>query len=186
MGFSHPSRLDPNSSPTTWATSLGVLFPYSASGEESSRSQFPGICRQVPPSRLRCRSQVFETSQRLIPLPTVLPFFRQETLMGFHPSGDYSLREAPIPHRYRNTLLTFLLRVGLSPFLGGESPRACWRFPRILRQTPFFVYRVFIFAKVDRFSPTRLMYARSIRPSWAFASSWIFPQQAGSTSALRP
>lgn len=137
MGFSQPSRLDPNSSPTTWATSLGVLFPYSASGEESSRSRFPEICRQVPPSRLRCRSQVFETSQRLIPLPTVLPFFRQETLMGFHPSGDYSFREAPIPRRYRNTLLTFLLRVGLSPFLGGESPRACWRFPRILRQHLF-------------------------------------------------
>lgn len=157
LGFGHPSRYYPNSSPTTWATSLGVLFPYSASGEESPRSRFPGICQQVPPCRLRRRSQVFETSQRLFPLPAVLPFFRQETLVGFHPSGDYSFREAPAPHRYQFALLTFLLRVGLSPFLGGDSPRACWRFPRILRQSPFFVYRAFFFTEVDRFSPTRLM-----------------------------
>lgn len=34
----------------------------------------PGICRQVPPCRLRCRSQVFSTSQRLLPLPPAPPF----------------------------------------------------------------------------------------------------------------
>jgi hypothetical protein len=34
----------------------------------------PGPCRRVPPRRLRCRSQVFATSQRLLPLSALPPF----------------------------------------------------------------------------------------------------------------
>jgi len=56
--------------------------PFNARGGESSRPTgcpadppvLPGSYQRVPPRRLRCRSQVFSTSQRLLPLPTVPPF----------------------------------------------------------------------------------------------------------------
>ena len=47
----------------------------------------PGFRRRVPIRRLRCRSQVFSTSQRLLSPSTVLPSFRQVTLLGFGPPG---------------------------------------------------------------------------------------------------
>jgi hypothetical protein len=34
----------------------------------------PGVRRRVPPPRLRCRAQVFSTSQRLLPLSAAPPF----------------------------------------------------------------------------------------------------------------
>jgi len=90
VGFSSPSRPIPSHSATgisAGSTSLGVLVPLqrfrrrestSARSSCDARSGFPGVtrvvCRRVPPRRLRCRSQVFPTSQRLLPLPNVPPF----------------------------------------------------------------------------------------------------------------
>jgi len=67
----------------TEAPLMGFLSPSAHMGEESPRPRrLPGsaprfcrgMCRRVPPRRLRCRSQVFSTSQRLLPLFTVPPF----------------------------------------------------------------------------------------------------------------
>lgn len=68
--------------PMVASTSPGVLRPYSAQGEGSPRpASFPAgipvsraMRRRVPSRRLRCRSQVFATSQRLAPPSAVLPF----------------------------------------------------------------------------------------------------------------
>jgi len=51
---------------------------------------FPGLHRRVPPRQLRCRSQAFSTSQRLLPPLAVLPFSDRwrswgSTLQGFIP-----------------------------------------------------------------------------------------------------
>jgi hypothetical protein len=50
-----------------------------------------GLHQQVPPCQLRCRSQVFSTSQRLLPLSSALPFSGRwhswgSALQGFVPS----------------------------------------------------------------------------------------------------
>jgi hypothetical protein len=85
VGFGPPSRCCPTipaSHLSIRGTSPGVSFPFSASGGESSRPlrlpgpapRFPGFHQRVPPRRLRCRSQVFSTSQRLLPLSAVPPF----------------------------------------------------------------------------------------------------------------
>jgi hypothetical protein len=65
-------------------TSLGVSSPLQRSRRRESTSRFgcpnrapwwcQGVRRRVPTRRLRCRSQVFPTSQRLLPLPAVPPF----------------------------------------------------------------------------------------------------------------
>jgi hypothetical protein len=146
LGLGHPSWLHPNSLPYSGYGHLSWgFFPLQRirGGELTSQFLglprfFLGICRQIPLCPLRRRSQVFATSQRLSSLPAVLPSFRQETLVGFLPSGVYSFREAPASPRCWHTLLTLLLRVGLSsPFLGGDTPQACGRFPRILCPAPF-------------------------------------------------
>jgi hypothetical protein len=69
---------------STEGTSLGVSSPLQRSGrrESTSRSGCParapwwcqGVRQRVPPRQLRCRSQVFPTSQRLVPLPAFPPF----------------------------------------------------------------------------------------------------------------
>jgi hypothetical protein len=68
---------------STGGTSPGVPVPYNARGGESPRPRRspggpprfdPGVRRRVPPRRLRCRSQVFSTSQRLLPLSAAPPF----------------------------------------------------------------------------------------------------------------
>jgi hypothetical protein len=85
LGFGPPSRYVPKvpaSFLSIRGTSPGVSFPFNAYGGESPRPRrlpgpvprFPGFRRRVPPRRLRCRSQVFSTSQRLVPLSTVPPF----------------------------------------------------------------------------------------------------------------
>jgi len=64
------------------STSPGVSFPFNARGEESPRPVpfglgLPGGAggfATVPIPPLRCRSQVFPTSQRLLPLSAVPPF----------------------------------------------------------------------------------------------------------------
>lgn len=71
-----------------WATRVHVLpgFPVRLPDDFS-----PGIHQQVPPRQLRCRSQVFPTSQRFLPLEAFLPFSDRlhswgSSLQGFAPS----------------------------------------------------------------------------------------------------
>jgi hypothetical protein len=86
---------------STEGTSLGVPTPRQRSRrrESTSRDGCPsrapwwcqGVRQRVPARQLRCRSQVFPTSQRLLPLPAVPPFsdgWRSWgfTLQGFDPS----------------------------------------------------------------------------------------------------
>jgi hypothetical protein len=78
----------------------------------------PGFCRRFPHRRLRYRSQAFSTSQRLAPLSTFLPIFRQITLLGFLPSGVCSSFVAPTARRCRHAFLPFLPLVALALFLG--------------------------------------------------------------------
>jgi len=114
----------------------------------SSSPVLPGIYQQVPPCRLRCRSQVFPTSQRSSSSPHRPAIFRQVALMGFCPSGSCSFHEAPDARRRRYALLTLLRRVGLSPFLGGDTRRRISRLPRMHWPTPLFVYRAFVFVEI--------------------------------------
>jgi hypothetical protein len=85
LGFGPPSRYVPKvpaSHLSIRGTSPGGSIPFSARRGESPRPRrlpgsvprFPGFRRRVPPRRLRCRSQVFPTSQRLLPLSAVPPF----------------------------------------------------------------------------------------------------------------
>lgn len=106
---------------STDGTSLGVRCPYSALGGESPRPApfrepvpwCPRIRRRVPPRRLRCRSQVFSTSQRPSSSPRRPAIFRQVALVGFRPSGGCSSRTASTARRRRPALLTFLPRLAL-------------------------------------------------------------------------
>jgi hypothetical protein len=80
----YPKHLSCSSRSRT--TLLGFSSPYSASDIESSRppvspGSYPtwsedriGVHRWLPHHRLRCRSQVFSTSQRLVSLNAALPF----------------------------------------------------------------------------------------------------------------
>jgi hypothetical protein len=54
----------------------------------------PGICQQVPPCQLRCRSQAFSTSQRHCSSRHRPLIFRQVTLLGLRPSGAWSSYKA--------------------------------------------------------------------------------------------
>jgi hypothetical protein len=84
MGFGPPSRFVPKSRP--WHLghehlSWGFLSLQRSRKQESTARLLPdelpgcpGFHPPVPPGRLRCRSQVFPTSQRLLPPATTLPF----------------------------------------------------------------------------------------------------------------
>lgn len=82
-----------------------------------------GVCPRVPSRRLRCRSQVFPTSQRpssSLHRPTIFRWVASVrfALQGVVPSTK--------PRRLvvvRPTLLTLLPRADRSPFLGGDTRR---------------------------------------------------------------
>ena len=86
MGFSPPSRCVPKVPASNLSMSRHLswgFFPLQRMQEErvhvrafyGSAPRFcRAVCRRVPSRRLRCRSQVFSTSQRLVPLFTVPPF----------------------------------------------------------------------------------------------------------------
>lgn len=161
VGFDSSLRPYPMSPPRTSrpkAPLLGFLSPLQRIQEEkvhvspvarSSSPVLPGICLQVPPCRLRCRSQVFSTSQRRSSSPPRPAIFRQVTLVGFGPTGSCSFREAPDARRRRCALMTFFPWFALSPFLGGDNLGRIDRLPRIARPVPFFVFRAFVFVEVD-------------------------------------
>jgi len=82
---------------STGSTSLGVSSPLQRSRRRESTScpscpvRAPrlcrGLCQRIPLRRLRCRSQVFPTSQRLLPLPAVPPFSDGWRSWGFALQG---------------------------------------------------------------------------------------------------
>lgn len=100
------------------STSPGVFLPLQRSRrrESTSRSRLrprapwwcQGVRRRVPTRRLRCRSQVFSTSQQLV-LPSALPPFQTGGAPGVLPSGIWSFREAPAARRRRHALVTFIV-----------------------------------------------------------------------------
>lgn len=129
----HGSVQRPCPQPLGVGTSLGVLRPFSARGEESPRPPFGGTlvaqgCRQIPLRRLRCRSQVLSTSQRRSSSPRPPTIFRQVALLGFCPTGACSSHEAPTTRRRRRTFLAFLPRVDRAPILGGSARGRAGRF----------------------------------------------------------
>jgi hypothetical protein len=159
VGFSSSSRCYPKSPPAASrpkAPLLGFSSLQRIRRRESTSNgvlrrsvSLPGVTRavyrQVPTCQLRCRSQVFSTSQRLLPLSTVPPFsggwrswvspykglFLSRSLGGSSPP-TYPLDVAPldcaIPH----------------PRWG--DPGARQPLPRIIGMAPLIVYRVFILA----------------------------------------
>jgi hypothetical protein len=131
LGFGPPTRYVPKSPPPVSrpeAPLLGFHAPTTHWEERVHVRLSPaprfcrGICPRVPPRRLRCRSQVFSTSQRLLPLPTVPRFSRGWRSWGLPYRGFPSTK----PRRLvavRPTLLTLLPRADRSPFLGGDTRR---------------------------------------------------------------
>jgi hypothetical protein len=108
--------------PALWEKGVHVP-PVSRRASRSCR----GLCQRVPPRRLRCRSQVFPTSQRPSSSLRRPAVFRQVALLGFRPSGACSARAAPTARRRRHALLTFLPDGWPSPhprrgYLGARQP----------------------------------------------------------------
>jgi hypothetical protein len=111
---------------STGGTSLGVLRPFNARGGESSRPTgcpidppvLPGSYQRVPPRRLRCRSQVFSTSQRLFPLPTAPPFSGGWRSWG-SPYRGLFLPRSPDDSSPPDCPLDVAPASCASPFLGG-------------------------------------------------------------------
>jgi hypothetical protein len=84
LGFASPTRCCPSSPPPisrSEAPLLGFLPLQRSRRRESTSRRFPGglpgltqVVAGGPTRRLRCRSQVFPTSQRLLPLSAAPPF----------------------------------------------------------------------------------------------------------------
>jgi hypothetical protein len=109
-----------------------------------------GLCPRVPPRRLRCRSQVFPTSQRpssSLHRPTI---FRWVAFLRFALQGFVPLTKPRRLLVVRRTLLTLLPRADPSPFLGGDTRRRCGSYLGAFIRSLLFVYRVFILVTVDR------------------------------------
>jgi hypothetical protein len=138
-----------------------------------------GICPRVPPRRLRCRSQVFPTSQRpssSLHRPTI---FRWVASVRFALQGFVPLTKPRRLVVVRLTLLTLLPRADRSPFLGGNTRRRCGSYLGAFSHSLLFVYRVFVLVTVDRtFKPFSQLTCPTC-PSWAFASSWCAPERNG-------
>jgi hypothetical protein len=116
---------------STEGTSLGVPSPLQRSRRRESTSQagFParapwwcqGVRQRVPPRQLRCRSQVFPTSQRRCSSPRRPAIFRRVTFVGFCPSGIFLPRspDDSSPPAYPLDVPPIELR--LIPVLGGDA-----------------------------------------------------------------
>ena len=144
---------------STKGTSLGVPSPLQRSRRRESTSRpvarpgspgvTQGIRQRVPPRQLRCRSQVFPTSQRTCSSPRPPAIFRQVALMGLCPSGDCSFFAAPATRRHRHTLLAFLPRIALIPVPRRGHPWAHRPLPRMSRPMPLIAFRVFVRKEID-------------------------------------
>jgi len=123
-----------------------------------------GICPRVPPRRLRCRSQVFPTSQRpssSLHRPTI---FRWVAFLRFALQGIVPLTKPRRLLVVRRTLLTLLPRADPSPFLGGDTRRRGGSYLGAFIRRLLFVYRVFILVKVDR-THHPFLHSGNVRPA---------------------
>jgi len=152
-------------------------------------SSAPRFCRgvrpQVPPRRLRCRSQVFPTSQRpssSLHRPTIFRWVASVrfALQGFVPSTK--------PRRLvvaRPTLLTLFPRADRSPFLGGDTRRRGGSYLGAFIRRLLFVYRVFVLVKVDR-THHLFLHSGNVRPAPLGLSPphGVHPSETGRGSPL--
>jgi hypothetical protein len=125
MGFSSPSRCFPKSPPSAsrpWAPLLGFPSPTALRGGESPRPGFPGSTDGSHPVDYGAARRFSQPLSGFFLSPPSC-HFQAGGARGVHPTGDCSFHEAPATRRRRHTLLTFLLRVALSPFLGGDVRR---------------------------------------------------------------
>jgi len=132
LGFGPPTRYVPKPPPPVSRPEAPLLGFHAATTHWEKRvhvrlSPAPrfcrGICPRVPPRRLRCRSQVFPTSQRpssSLHRPTI---FRWVAFLRFALQGIVPLTKPRRLLVVRPTLLTLLPRADLSPFLGGDTRR---------------------------------------------------------------
>lgn len=129
-----------------------IRWRESTSGRSScdSRSSFPGVTgvvrRWVPTHQLRCRSQVFPTSQRPSSSPRRSAIFRRMALLGFSLQGFVPHAEASPARRRRPTLMTLFPRIARAPVLGGGTRGRAGRCLGCSATAPFVVFRVFVLA----------------------------------------
>jgi hypothetical protein len=126
LGFSPSTRCCPTSPPPVSRQMAPLLGFRAPSTLEEERVHVPnpvarwaprfcrGVGRRFPGRRLRCRSQVFPTSQRLLPLPALPPFSDGWRSWG-SPFRGLILSRSPSDFRRWHTLLTFLPRVAQPP-----------------------------------------------------------------------
>jgi hypothetical protein len=175
--------------------SWGFNRPYSAYRRREStsvrspcgpRSGLPGVTgvvrQRVPPRRLRCRSQVFPTSQRLLPLPAPSPFSDEWRSWGSPYRGLLSVRslDDSSPSTYPRDVPPADCAV---PVPRRGHPWALLPLPRMLGMEPFFVFRVFVLAQIGPQHRHCLGFRCPTCPSWACASSWFRPAQLPRASA---
>jgi len=159
VGFDSSVRPYPMSPPVTSRSKAPLLRfcrPYSVHRRRKSTSrQLPGraprFCRE---SISRSHPADYGAALGFLNLSAVSSspprpaIFRQVTLVGFGPTGNYSIHETPDARRRRCALLTFLPWFALPPFLGGDNLGRISRLPRIQRPVPFFDFRAFVFVEV--------------------------------------
>jgi len=169
--------------------SLGVLLPFSASGEESPRRhQLPDdapvarISRQVPICRLRCRSQAFPTSQRLVPLFAVPPSLRGAFAPGVQPFRGLFLSRRPGDSSSPACPLDVPPAGCATPVLGRGTCRRIHRHLGVSGRYPSPSSGPQTARESIRIVKPRLVSRRPIYPSWAFASPWFAPAHAGQGS----
>lgn len=148
LGFDPTTRLFPTAPPA--ASRPGApLWGFPASLQRSRRREFTS--RRLPGRAARfCRESIgrshaadygavlgFPNLSTALFLSPPLHHFQMDDARGIYPSGDYSFHEAPEARRHRHALLTFLPRVALSPFLGGDILGLTGRLPRMRRPGVF-------------------------------------------------
>jgi hypothetical protein len=159
MGFGPPSRYFPISPPAVSrpkAPLLGFCAPSTLKEEGIHVScgcplelpRCPGFRRQLPRCRLRCRSQVFPTSQRLPSSLRPPAIFRQVAFLGFCPSGVCFLSRRPggssppaCPHDVSPAGCA-----SPSPRQGSQQARQ--PLPRMKRLSSFFVFRASVRGRI--------------------------------------
>jgi len=131
---------------STEGTSLGVPRPYSARGGESPR--LAGCPVELPDVSAR-NLPAGPTPPATVPLTGFLNLsaafflsppshhFQAGGARGVFPSGVCSFHEDPTTRRRRHALLTLLLRIALSPFLGGDIRRRAVPSPRLFQRGAF-------------------------------------------------
>ena len=134
MGFGPPSRSISTAPPRVSrprAPLLGFLRPFNARRrrESTSRTSCParapwwcqGVRQQLPRCQLRCRSQVFPTSQRPSSSLRRPAIFRRVAFVGFRPSGNFLPRILDDSSSPTCPLDVPPIELALIPVLGGDA-----------------------------------------------------------------